>query len=1177
MSHQNNYHQNLLCFQAPESLRITVGNDQFRERKEETSGRLSPSVGQRLGPPKDNYEHGRDAVYRREDDMMYRREAEMYGQPERDRFERDRGHERRDPYSRDPYARPEEREYGDRRGLGGGGYEKMPVEYHGAPQPLFPSASRSSPPRNYPSTQPAGPSPAQTSTASRPLKSILKKKSEPVPEQKPQEKPGLPGIANYMDDIEDEDKFLYGGEDDRRNSSERDRGEGGQYRQHGMPMDDMRAPNIRSAAQSWQPSAPEKSVSGVVSDFINAQREYVDRSKQQHYGGEDAFQMQPMQQSAEPSVGAGGNDLWSMLAKSVQTAQQQQQPLPNQFEPQLGSYQPPFNSQSAQPSYPSQPVQEAQAPAQAGHDPTIENILKSIGFDFEMSKRMQEKAKQSTGEVVPQSAKPGDPKFINQTASFIGSQMSHEEMLSNLQRERDAQTNMPERQAEPIHDDFRERERDRDMFSDRDRRGSSEASRGRMNSPPRRTNSPPRRLNSPPRGQSPERLQRGCSPVSAEGSPPPPMFNLPPITIKRRSNFDRKGSPGWDRKSLSRSPTRDSDRSRNRPRSRSPSWNRSLSSQGRKRSRSPVRKHSLSPVSPVSNRARSRSPGGRKSPVIKRTFNLDDLSPAFRRRVSPSARKRSLSPGRRRSPGRRSLSRGRSPGRRRSRSPYRKRRGSRSPGRRRSRSPRRPSPRGRRRSLSPRGRKRGPSSRSRSRDRKVRRSNSRDRSYRGSPGRHRRSSSRDRNRRRSRSRSLNHSRSPRKGRSLSVSSDSDIDGPANKQYFSSPLRLSRSEKQNIPRYYDYSPQQGPPGPPPFPGFVPGPGPPPGAFPPGSQPGMVQVCPPGPPMFSVPPPGMAPPIGPPPGFPFPPPGPGGPPGGVFAMPGPPVINQPPPITPDADMAPPGTMEMPLNIPNRSNLTEIVNEDTRDDLKRDSEIGNESKRKERSRSRERRGRSRSRERRERSRSRERRDRSRSRERRNRPRSIERSKDRRDIKKSDKSSSSSSNRTVLPPKTKPKAEDIEIKASTTSNERVVVIGGKTAKLPPASEENKGDTEKERLKILKEKDSMIAKIKALEIEFNNLKKQEFDLKKKSAKDSRPDPILVENKKLLDEIKKEIVKLNKQKSDFESKHSVLLKKEQPPTREIKVTSKKTPSKDDKGKAADKKEKEVVFILNISV
>jgi hypothetical protein len=44
----------------------------------------------------------------------------------------------------------------------------------------------------------------------------------------------------------------------------------------------------------------------------------------------------------------------------------------------------PSSSQSQQKASPTE--------KKAKYDPTIENILKSIGFDFEMSKRMQEKA-----------------------------------------------------------------------------------------------------------------------------------------------------------------------------------------------------------------------------------------------------------------------------------------------------------------------------------------------------------------------------------------------------------------------------------------------------------------------------------------------------------------------------------------------------------------------------------------------------------------------------------------------------------------------------------------------------------------------------------------------------------------------------------------------------------------
>lgn len=1167
----------LLSFQGPESLRITVGNDQFKDRNEDPiTGRLSPNVSQRLGPPKESYIQEQEAVYRRED-AMYRREAEIYGRSDRERFERERerDYERREHYTRDPYVRPEEREYGDRRGLGGGNYEQPPADFHHQPsQPLFPSATRS-PPR-FLAAQPAVPSPAQASTASRPLKSILKKKSEPVPEEKAPLKPsGLPGIANYMDDIEDEDRFLYGG-DDERNGSDRDRRDSGQFRQQpqGISVENMRA-NMRSAANTWQPTAPQNTVSNVVSEFVNAQREYVDNSKSLNYGRTEPYHSQPVQPSAE----VGDNDLWSMLAKSVQTVQQQQQNQANQYEAQPGSFKPPFSAQSAHPTFPNQPTQDAQTSATA-HDPTIENILKSIGFDFEMSKRMQEKAKQSSGDVLPQARKPGDPQFINQTASFIGSQMSHEEMISKLgpSRGREAPVNVNEREQEPVKDDLRERE----LYDERTRRGSSEASRGRLNSPPRRqsspsrrTDSPPRRfsspsrmLSSPPRGQSPEKLQRGCSPISAEGSPPPPIFNLPPITIKRRSNFEHSRSPGWEKKrSLSRSPTRDSDRSRNRPRSRSPSWNRSISSYGRKQSPSPNRIHSGGAHSPGNH---SRSPTRRMSPVIKRTFNLDELNPVFRRRVSPTLRERSLSPvsperslspGRRRtfSPGRRSVSprrrrsagrRSPSPVRRRSNSPGRRRspgRRSRSPGRRRSpktwrnsrspgrkRSPRRrsPSPRGRRRSLSPRGRKRGASSRSRSRERKLRRSTSRDKTHRGSPGRGRRSSSRDRSRKRSRS----WSRSSRKRKSFSVSSDSDVDGPANKQYFSSPLRLSHGEKQKIPRFYDNPPQQQ--GPPPdffaqpFPGY----GPPPGSFPPGTQPGMAPMCPPGPPpMMNVPPPGMGPPIGPPVSFPYPPPA---PPGNIYAVPGAPSFSQPPPVVPDSDMAPPGTVEMPLNLPVRPNLTEIVNEVDKEDTSTKKKEALKGRRRERSGSREK------------------------------PR------DKNEERRNEKSSSGSS-RIVLPLKTRPKAEDIEIKASTTSNERVVVLGGKSSKSSPSVKASKKvDQAKDKAKILKEKESMANKIKALEKEFDNLKKQEFDLRQRPGKDNKPDPILMENKKLLEEIKKEIAKLNKQKNDFESRHSAILKTEGGTKREIKVTPKKSLTKEEKSKTGDKKtEKEEVYTL----
>ena len=64
-----------------------------------------------------------------------------------------------------------------------------------------------------------------------------------------------------------------------------------------------------------------------------------------------------------------------------------------------------------------QPAPQSQAETtKANYDPTIENILKSIGFDFEMSKRMQEKAKK----VEPKPKEEPELTGINQTASFLG-------------------------------------------------------------------------------------------------------------------------------------------------------------------------------------------------------------------------------------------------------------------------------------------------------------------------------------------------------------------------------------------------------------------------------------------------------------------------------------------------------------------------------------------------------------------------------------------------------------------------------------------------------------------------------------------------------------------------------------------------------------------------------------
>ena len=1046
-----------VLLQMPEELRITVGNDKYRDHSEEPPGRRTEQL--------------------QHEDELYRRERELYG-GERDRF-RDYGH--RDPYEqdrlsrereRDPYRRPDEREYGDRRGLGASG-DYPPQQMHQSrdarPMPpqrvehIFPAAALASLP---PATQASGGS-------SRPLKSILKKKDAP-PEPSPSKPSGLPGMANYIDDIEDEDKFLYG--DDGRKDF------GSSY-QRPVPTSVPEVSQIRSAAHSWQPSsAPvQKSLANAVSNFVSDQRQYVEQHREPY------IQQPPPQ---EPPRSEAGGDLWSMLAKTVQTVQQQSQLAPQHESqnfyaepvPQAANFHSSFQPQQA----PVPPPTAVQAPAA---DPTIENILKSIGFDFEMSKRMQEKAKHG-GEAPAPEPKPADPDFnITENASFMGSGMSHEDLRTQFEKDK-------------------MEKRDERVDRMESRRGMREEKRGGP-------------------------LQRDCSPVSDDGVPAPPMFNLPPITIKRKFNVDRR-SPDWERKVRSRSRSRERSLER-RPRSRSPSWSRSISTQGRhspgqRRSPSPRRrtpsprrrtpsprrrtpsprrrtpsperrsssfKRSPSPRrrSPVPQRARSPSPARAISPVIKRTFNLDGLMPNFRRRFSP--------------------------GKSRSRSRER----ARSPGRRRSISPRRHVDRGRKRSFS-RSRSR---SRDRDRERKSRRSSSADRGHR------RRSSSRGRRRSRSRS----HDR--RLGSPVSsTSSDSDVDGPANKKYFAAPLKLFKDNTAR--REYDRSPllhKQSGPHVMPFPSYNQPP------------PMMSQGPPPGYPMPppGMPPPGM-PPFGPPPpGFPM------FPPVSYASMPPmsiPPPINMPPPGIPSPQpvLMPPGTIEMPLELPKRTvSQVPILISDKESPPQKRSRSRSPERSKERKRSRSRsadksrarkKSRSRSPEKRKsRSRSRGRDHRSRSgsrtqsRSRRSKSRDRKRSRSGSGDRSKKDGRGDSSRRIVVTPKDKSKS-----KADDKSSDRGGSKDGKdkdgkgTRKESGASSKEKVSAkekavEKERARVMKEKEVMDSKIIVLEQEFKNLKQQEDVLKKKQTKDSKPDPILVENSKLLEEIRAELVHLKNKRNNL--------------------------------------------------
>lgn len=97
--------------------------------------------------------------------------------------------------------------------------------------------------------------------------------------------------------------------------------------------------------------------------------------------------------------------------------------------------------QSGIPTPVSQPKEET-SDSNLIQNPMIKGILQSIGFDFEMSKRMQERAKQATGLKVQQVVEPvkaeplpsvEEPQFgINQTASFLSGGFSDIELRGSL-------------------------------------------------------------------------------------------------------------------------------------------------------------------------------------------------------------------------------------------------------------------------------------------------------------------------------------------------------------------------------------------------------------------------------------------------------------------------------------------------------------------------------------------------------------------------------------------------------------------------------------------------------------------------------------------------------------------------------------------------------------------------
>lgn len=414
--------------------------DSSRERRDHPGGSRD-----RHGDRRDHRRDSRD-YYDRREGSRERHRSDSYSS-HYDRREDSRDRDYRDYYRGDSSKKFDERfssermesQYGDRGRHDIDRFDALPHNV------IDRNLERPNSPVNYyrgtleSLTQPVMRSPPKaepTPPTAKPLKSILKKKTnnEPPPVVPPAEDPfriqidhrlGPPPRQDFNSgrlpaepamDIEDEERFLYGEAEKTETTASK--------------------PPLWTqpfAAGLYQPPS-SGSQQGNTFPVLGQQRAFSPPSAY--------IQEKPPD---EPERQYDSSDLLSIFTK---------RPQPRVIE----DVQIPLTQPPTQPSIPQtiqalsqQPVQQtiqqtiqhaiqppSQQPAsfavtmqeevkQQKYDPTIENILKSIGFDFEMSKRMQEKAgSEVKKEEVPQEY------GINQTASFLGGGLSTEDLTSNL-------------------------------------------------------------------------------------------------------------------------------------------------------------------------------------------------------------------------------------------------------------------------------------------------------------------------------------------------------------------------------------------------------------------------------------------------------------------------------------------------------------------------------------------------------------------------------------------------------------------------------------------------------------------------------------------------------------------------------------------------------------------------
>ena len=354
-----------------ESLRITVGNDRYLQK---------PSAVERLGPPVNV--RGSQC---HEDAGTQRIHGDPYGRVDTERTQSTRV----PPPHHDPHPR--------------GTSSEMPrsetarTEIHAHDSSVTLSGRTPNEDDLYASRSDHASDPYSSGISGR---SHLPVKEPPLPL--------LPGLVQTLE-IEDEDEFLYGGNEDDKLKMETDR--------HKPALEPVGLSKLASAYTEQDERS--RSVTNQFGD-----QDYRTRSSQQQpfsKGVEDGFHERLLERDLYRNASSKNETFTQKDESQEATTQFQGRHFPPADRQDAGlaenyaERREPYNDNFSRfpGSSDGQGIQRPPESLNKTEDPTLQNILKSIGFNFELSKLMQEKAqkereKQQKRQELEYTVKKGD-------------------------------------------------------------------------------------------------------------------------------------------------------------------------------------------------------------------------------------------------------------------------------------------------------------------------------------------------------------------------------------------------------------------------------------------------------------------------------------------------------------------------------------------------------------------------------------------------------------------------------------------------------------------------------------------------------------------------------------------------------------------------------------------------